>query len=83
MNVESAEQFRRFGCGGAVGAIHQDPQLAKVRLDVGGEVFDVGVTEFGLAGKRWLGDFQSGVVGGRWVLEQRFLTAAKSVDLWR
>ena len=39
--LEAAEQLRRGGAGGAVGAVHQDFQPRQVRLDGGGHKVDV------------------------------------------
>ena len=71
LNAEGAEQFRRLGRGRAVGAIHQHAQFAQIGRYACRQRFDVGVTQLGLAGERWLGNLERGVVGGGRILQQR------------
>ena len=71
LNAEGAKQFRGLGSGRAVGAIHQNAQLAQIGRYARRQRFDVGMAQVGFAGKRWLGNLERGVVGGSRILQQR------------
>ena len=45
LDAELAEEFRSFGCGGAIGAIHKNAQVAEIGLYAFGERLDIGVAQ--------------------------------------
>jgi hypothetical protein len=55
LNAAGPEQFRRLRRSGAVGAIHQNPQTAQVRVRIPGQPINIGASQARLSRQAGLG----------------------------